>query len=192
MGNRLFRIILGIIIGIAALIGTYFALPGSVKYPMEEFFQKTFQEGKYAVAEYYQKQKVPKHDMTFGDMIANCGKGSSAWVVETLDEADDKSTGHYFVHAYAYKVDISMEHENGQENMISYSQAAIEISFKVEKKKDGSFVTTTYSVYIDDQNQTDFYRTQALNSMVAKANGAVNDAKMREKKESTATTEEKK
>ena len=191
MGNRLFRIILGIVIGLGVLIGGFFVLPGSVKYPMEEFFQKTFQKEKYAVAEYYQKQKVPKHDMTFGDMIANCGKGSSAWVVETLDEAEDKSTGHYFVHAYAYKVDISMEHENGQENMLSYSQAAIEISFKVEKLKDGSFVTTTYSVYIDEQNQTDFYRAQALNSMVAKANGFINDNKQREKNASTATTEAK-
>jgi len=186
MGNRVVRIVLGIIIVIAALVGIYLILPGNLKYPLQEWFQKTFQKDTYAVSEYYMKTKVPNHDITFGDMIANCSNGSSAWVCEVLTESEDKSTGKYTVHAYAYKVDVAMEHENGQENLQSYSQAEVEVRFDVEKKSDGKFVTRSYNVYVDEQFMNDFYKPQALSSLCGKAKaGAAN------KKAAPATTESK-
>ena len=189
MGNRIVRIILGIVIGIGALVAIYFfALPGSVKHPIEEFIQKTFSKDTYAVAEYYQKQEVPRREINFGDMIANCGGGSSAWVVENLQESDDKKNGQYTVHAYAYKVDVSMEHENGQENAYSFTQCEVEIRFEV-KKQDGEYITTSYAVYLNEEFMNDFYKDQALDSLAGKAKANIANAAEREKKE--AATAEK-
>ena len=186
MGNRIVRIILGIVIGIGALAAIYFfALPGSVKHPIEEFIQKTFSKDTYAVAEYYQKQEVPRREINFGDMIANCGGGSSAWVVETIDESEDKSSGTYDVHAYSYKVDISMEHENGQENAYNYTQADLEIRFTVNKKGN-EYVTTSYNVYVGEDLMNDFYKEQALDSLAAKAKSKIaNDAEQAKKDAAT-------
>ncbi len=172
MGNRIGRIVLGIIIAIAALIGIYIILPGSVKHPLQEWFQKTFQSDTYAIAEKYQQTKVPTTDVTFGAMIENCGDGSHAWVVDVLNEAEDKSSGDYEVHAYATKVDLSMEQENGQDNLKSFSQCNVEILLNVRKNSDGKFVTSSYSVIIDDQPQNDFYKLEALKSMAANAQSA--------------------
>ena len=169
MGNRIGRIVLGLIIAIAALVVIYLVLPGGVKHPMQEWFQKTFQSDTYAIAEKYQQTKVPNTDMTFGTMIANCSNGSHAWVVDVLSEADDKSFGDYEVHAYVTKVDLSMDQENGQENLKSYSQVSVEILFAVRKNSDGSFVTTSYSVLVEDEALDNFYRSQALMSMVGDA-----------------------
>ena len=188
MGNRLVRIILGIVIGIAALVVIFLVLPGNAKNPMIEIWQKTFQKDTYAVAEYYQKQKVPKNDITFGEMIANCSNGSSAWVVETLAESDDKTTGQYTVHAYVYKVDVSMEHENGQENALSFSQAAVEIRFDVKKTDKDTYVTTSYNVYIEEEYQNDFYKAQALSSMCGKARANIANEKQRQERDA-ATSE---
>ena len=139
---------------------------------MQEWFQKTFQKETYAIAEKYQQSKVPGTDVTFGQMIENCSDGSHAWVVEVLDEAEDKSSGNYEVHAYATKVDLSMAQENGQDNLKSFSQANVEIVLNVRKNSDGKFVTTSYTVLIDDQPQNEFYRTEALHSMAANASVA--------------------
>ena len=187
MGNRIVRVVLGIIIGIAALVGIYLILPGNLKYPMQEWFQKTFQSSAYEVSEHYMKTKVPKQDITFGDMIANCSNGSSAWVCEVLSESEDKSTGLYTLHAYAYKVDVSMEHENGQENLQSYSQAGVEITFEVEKKGKDNFVTRAYNVYIDEQYMNDFYKAQALQSLCGKAKAEM--ASQKNKSEATTAAQ---
>ena len=169
MGNRIGRVVLGLIIGIAAIIGIYIILPGSVKNPMKEWFQKTFQSDTYAVAEKYQNSKIPNTDVTFGHAIESCGDGSHAWFVDVIDESEDKKSGNYEVHSFATKVDIAMEQENGQDNLKSFSQATIEIVFNVRKNSDGTFVTTSYTVMLDDQPQNEFYRMQALQSIAANA-----------------------
>ncbi len=189
MGNRVFRIILGIVLAIAALVAIYIFLPGSAKNPMTEFFQKTFQKDTYAVAEYYQKQEVPKREIKFGEMMANCG-GSSAWVVENLQESEDGTTGIYTVHAYAYKVDVSMEHENGQENALSYSQAEVEVRFEVEKKAKDTYITTSYSVFVNEDPMNDFYKEQALDNLAGKAKANIANEKERQKRDA-ATSEAK-
>ena len=192
MGNRVVRIVLGIVIGIAALVGIYLILPGNLKNPLLEFFQKTFQKDTYAVSEYYMKQQVPKQDITFGDMIANCGDGS-AWVTDVLQESEDGSTGQYEVHAYAYKVDVAMDQENGQENLKNYTQATVEVRFQVKKvveEGQSKYVTTGYNVYVEEDFMDDFYKTQSLASMAGKAKAKVANAAERDKRDAaTATTE---
>ena len=190
MGNRVIRIVLGIIIGLAALVGIYLVLPGNMKNPLIEFFQKTFQKGAYAVSEYYMQQQVPKQDITFGDMIANCGDGS-AWVTDVLQEAEDGSTGQYEVHAYAYKVDVAMDQENGQENLKNYTQVPVEVRFQVKKVSENGeskYVTTSYAVYIEEEFMNDFYKPQCLASMAGKAKAKVaNEAAREERDKATAT-----
>ena len=188
MGNRIIRIVLGIILGIGALVGIFFILPGNLKNPIIEFFQKTFQKGTYAVSEYYMQQPVPKQDITFGDMIANCGDGS-AWVTTVLRESEDGTTGDYEVHAYAYKVDIAMEQENGQENLKNYTQTTVDIFFNVTKTFDGKeskYVTTSYMIYLEEELMNDFYKPQCLASMTRNAH-----SKMKRNEEQNATTEAK-
>ncbi len=140
MGNRITRIILGIIIALAALVGIYFILPGSVKYPLQAWFQKTFQSERYSITDTYKNAKVPGYDVTFGDLVDKAGDGG-AWVVEVQEESDDGKSGKYYIHAYIKKVDVSMEHENGQENLITHSGADVEIRFDCTKKADGSVTT---------------------------------------------------
>ena len=77
MGNRIMRIIFGIIIGIAALVVIYIVLPGSMKYPMQEWFQSTFQSSKHELAETYKKAKVPGYNCTFGTMMEKAGDGKT-------------------------------------------------------------------------------------------------------------------
>ena len=174
MGNRIGRVVFGLILGIAALVVIYLVLPGNVKHPLQEWFQKTFQSKTYAVAEKYQKTLVPDHDITFGDMMANVGSGSS-WVVDVIDE--DESTGSYEVHAYTYKIDLRLEQENGQDNLRNLTQVGVEIQFDVSKKSDGSYVTSRYLVKVDDQTQDDFYKKQILDSLVGQAKSAKSDGK---------------
>lgn len=193
MGNRVIRIVLGIVIALAALVGIYLVLPGNMKNPLIEFFQKTFQKNTYAVSEYYMKQQVPKQDITFGDMIANCGDGS-AWVTDVLQESEDGSTGQYEVHAWAYKVDVGMDQENGQENLKNYTQATVEVRFNVKKiveEGQSKYVTTSYNVYVEEDFMDDFYKPQALASMAGKARAKVANAAAREERDKATATEAK-
>ncbi len=169
MGNRIARIILGIVIGIAALIGIYLVLPGSIKHPLQEWFQSTFQSAKHELAETYKKAKVPGFDVTFGTMLEKAGDGSS-WIVDVIDESEDGSSGTYEVYAYAQKVDLALEPENGQDNQVNYSKAEIEIQFNVQKKN-GSPVTTSYIIRVDDVPQSDHYRSEILKCLGRRAGG---------------------
>ena len=169
MGNRIMRIIFGIIIAIAALVVVYLVLPGSMKYPLQEWFQSTFQSSKHELAETYKKAKVPGYNCTFGTMMEKAGDGN-AWVVETIDESDDGQSGTYEVFAYAMKVDLKLEPENGQDNQMHYSQVMVEINFKVEKKA-GKTVTTSYIIRIDDVAQNDHYKNEILKNLALRAGG---------------------
>lgn len=188
MGNRIIRIILGIVIGIAALVGIYLVLPGNLKNPLIEFFQKTFQSKTYEVTQYYKDQKVPNLDMTFGDMVENAGDGS-AWVTDVLSESEDGSTGQYEVHAYVYKVDIAMEQENGQENLMNYTQATVELRFGVKKQADGSYFTSTFAIFVDESPMNDFYKEQALLSLKNKAGNAIKRDEKEKAKEGTTAAQ---
>ncbi len=169
MGNRIMRIIFGIIIAIAALVVVYLVLPGSMKYPLQEWFQSTFQSSKHELAETYKKAKVPGYNCTFGTMMEKAGDGN-AWVVETIDESDDGQSGTYEVFAYAMDVDLKLEPENGQDNQMNYSKITLEINFKVEKKA-GKTVTTSYIIRIEDVAQDDHYKNEILRNLALRAGG---------------------
>ena len=172
MGNRVARIIIGIVIAIAAVVGIYFILPGSIKHPLQEKFQSMFNSDQYETVTYLKSIKVPGHeDLTFGDMIEYAGKHGS-WVIDFSDVGDDKKSGSYEIYAYVYDVDISMAQENGQDNRRNFSQASVEIQFNVTRKVGGTpeYVVSSYLMRIDEVGQNDFYKKEALNSL---ANNAI-------------------
>lgn len=171
MGNRIVRVIFGIILGIGALVGVYFALPGSIKHPLQEKIQGMFFSSQQQVADYYKNVKLPVEgleDMTFNQMLEGAGS-SVAWVVSNAEESEDKTTGTYDLTAYAYDVDISMAQENGQENRKSFTKAAVEIFFSVVKKADGTYKTNSWGIRIDEELQNEFYRTESMRSMYSHA-----------------------
>lgn len=171
MGNNVVRVVFGIIIGIVVLVVIWLVLPGNLKNPILEKFQSMFQKDKYEVVEYLKKQAVPgADDVTFETLVDKAG-GSGSWVIDVANVNDDGKSGTYEVHAYVYKVDISMAQENGQENRKSYTQCAVDIKFTVQRSvgADPEFVVKAYSVAIDDSFQNQFYRAEALKSMASKA-----------------------
>ncbi len=168
MGNRVIRIVLGITIGIAALIGIFLVLPASFKNPLIEKFQSTFQKDKYEVITYLKAIQVPGNEgINLGDMIDKCGKRGS-WVIDESDVGEDGKSGTYQITALVTDVDLSMAQENGQDNRKNFTQATVEIGFSVTRAvgKDPEYVVSSYQLVIDDVGQNNFYRQEALNSMV--------------------------
>ena len=170
MGNRVIRVVLGIILAAAALVGVYFILPGSIKHPIQEKIQSWFMKDKYETVEYLKKQKVPGSEHTFEEMINGCGS-SGSWYIDNANVDEDGKSGVYEIHAFVTKVDISMSQENGQDNLKSYSQATVDISFSVRRKvgAEKEFTVTSYLITIDDETQNQFYSAEALKSMAKKS-----------------------
>jgi hypothetical protein len=170
MGNRVIRVVLGIILAAAALVGVYFILPGGIKHPIQEKIQSWFMKDKYETVEYLKKQKVPGTERTFEDTINGCGSNGS-WYIDVANVGDDGKSGDYEVHAFVTKVDISMAQENGQENLKSYSQSTVDIQFNVRRKvgEEKEFTVLSYIVTIDEEPQNQFYSAEALKSMAKKA-----------------------
>ncbi len=171
MGNRVVRIILGIIIAVAAVVGIYFILPGSIKHPLQEKFQSMFNSDQYETVTYLKTIKVPGYeDITFGDMVEYAGKHGS-WVIDYSDVGEDKKSGSYEIFAYIYDVDISMAQENGQDNRVNLSQASVEIRFNVKRTlgQTPEYVVSSYEIALDETNQNSFYKGEALRSLAKTA-----------------------
>ncbi len=107
MANRIFRIILGIVLVIGAVVGIYFVLPGSIKHPLQEKLQSFLKSDQFEAITYLKGITVPNSDMNFGDMIENAGKHGS-WIIEDSDVGEDGKSGPYEIHAYVYDVDLSI------------------------------------------------------------------------------------
>ncbi len=174
MGNRVARVVLGIILAIAVLVVVYMVLPGNIKHPLQEKIQSTFQKDKYEAVTYLKGVTVPNSDITFEEMVKKAGGSEGSWVIEVANVSDDGKSGDYEIHAYLYKVDISMAQENGQENRKSFTQAAVDIQFNMTRKVGSTpeYVVSTYNIFIDEVGQNNFYRAEALNSMVKSAKSA--------------------
>jgi len=170
MGNRVIRVVLGIVLGLAALVGVYFILPGGIKHPIQEKLQSWFMKDKFETVEYLKKQKVPGSEHTFEEMIYGCGDHGS-WYIDVSNVGDDGKSGDYEIHAYVTKVDVSMAQENGQENLKSYSQATVDIQFNVTRKvgAEKEYTVKSYMVTIDEEPLNQFYTAEALKSMAKKS-----------------------
>ncbi|MBR3538129.1 MAG: hypothetical protein IKN79_03540 [Eubacterium sp.] len=171
MANTVIRIILGIVLGIAAIIGIYFILPGNIKHPLQEKLQSWLKADQYEAVTYMKSLKVPDEDnMTFGDMIEYAGKHGS-WIIEEADVGEDGKSGSYLISAFTYDVDLNMAQENGQENRKNITQTSVQISFTVKRTvgQTPEYVISTYNVVVEDTVQNAFYKKEALRSLCSSA-----------------------
>ena len=61
MGNKIARVVIGILIACAVIVGVYFILPGSVKNPITAWLQNTTDDNYIVIVTALQNSKVPKH-----------------------------------------------------------------------------------------------------------------------------------
>jgi len=181
MANRIFRIILGIVLVIGAVVGIYFVLPGSIKHPLQEKLQSFLKSDQFEAITYLKGITVPNSDMNFGDMIENAGKHGS-WIIEDSDVGEDGKSGPYEIHAYVYDVDLSLAQENGQDNRKNMSQAAVDICFNLRRTvgSDPEYVVSSYAIWVDEALQNDFYKKEVLGSLVAHARTNKSNAELLE------------
>ena len=90
MGNKVVRVILGIVIVAAVLVGGYFILPGQVKWPLTSWFQMNFDSDAAMVIEKGKLLKPTqledrdpdfKVDNTLDELLRSNSTGSSwSWL----------------------------------------------------------------------------------------------------------------
>lgn len=170
MVNKIFRVVLGIIVACGVLFGIYYVLPGQYKHPITQGIQQTFQSDVAMLANTYKFMKVPENDMTFEQMMKGATSGS-CWVVTTVEADRSSGVGTYEVHAYGFKTTISMPKENGDEKMKTYTERPLEIVFFTTKGADGKVTNSGYKVIIDNEEQNEYYRQAALNWLCGIAAG---------------------
>ena len=158
MINKIFRVVIGILVVIGIFFGIYTILPGQYKGPLRQVVQEAIDKDAKSLADEYRNAQVPKHKgITFEKMML-AGSASPSWYVKTVTEQPDKVTGEYEVQVDGYKITLEMPHENGQSNSVVYTNAHVRIVFHVSRAADGKITTTSWQVFIDDDEQDEFYK----------------------------------
>lgn len=165
MVNKIFRVVIGILVIAGVIYGIYFILPGQYKGPIRQAIQEMIDSDAKKLADEYRNAKVPKNDgVTFEKMMLSAS-ASPSWYVKTISEQADKVTGEYEVSVDGYKVTLEMPHENGQTNKQVYTNAHVKIVFNVSRAADGTLKTTGWKLFINDAEQDDFYKQAACDDM---------------------------
>lgn len=132
MGNKIARVVIGIVVACAVLVGVYFILPGSVKNPITAWLQNTTDDNYIVVVTALQNAKVPKHKKVSYQQMMESATENSAWTIEKVN-VNDAGDGSYLVYADGYKCTVAMENEVA-DNMITQSNAHVRIVFSIEKQ----------------------------------------------------------
>ena len=133
MGNKVARVILGIVIIVGILVGAYFILPGSVHYPIKAFIQEKTNDNYSKVIEPLKAAKVPKNkDFTFGDAFES-NTEHPAWTIEESD-VDDKGNGSYIIYADGFNITVALESEENSDGLITRTNAHFRCRFDVTKE----------------------------------------------------------
>ncbi|MCR4845205.1 MAG: hypothetical protein K5865_00505 [Eubacterium sp.] len=132
MGNKVARILFGIIIAVGILVGGYFILPGKVHYPIKQFIQSKTNDNYDKVIDPLKKSIIPKNkEITYGEAFEKLD--SSAWTIEESD-VDDKGDGTYTIYADAYNITVSLEGEDSDDSLITKTNAHVRCEFNVTKQ----------------------------------------------------------
>ncbi len=165
MINKIFRVIIGIIIICVVVFGIYMILPGQYKGPLRQVFQEAVDKDAKALADEYRNAQVPKHKGITFDQMMVAASANPSWYVKTISEEPDKVTGEYEVQVDGYKVTLEMPHENGQSNSVVYVNSHVRIVFHASRAADGKLTTSSWQVFIDDTEQDDFYKQAVCDDM---------------------------
>ena len=100
MLNKIIRVVLGIIIAAAILVGIYLVLPGQYKNPITEKLQGITKDWTTGVVEDIKNIKMPtskelKLDKTFGAAFSQYNNPS--WIVDNYETVDDLGNGNMTV-----------------------------------------------------------------------------------------------
>ena len=132
MGNKVARILFGIIIAGGILVGGYFILPGKVHYPIKQFIQSKTNDNYEKIVEPLKKAKIPKNkEITYGEAFDKLD--GNAWTIEDSD-VDDKGDGTYTIYADAYNITVSLEGEDSDDSLITKTNAHVRCEFNVTKQ----------------------------------------------------------
>ena len=162
-GNKVLKVLLGIVIVAGICVGIFFALPASVKYNLVQFYQETFKKDEAKVMHETQKLMVPGTQVTFKRMLEANFK-STNWHVETLAEGSS-----YVVKGGGYKGDISYPKEDGTNNY-HHTNCSVMYIFTVDINADGSQKVRNWSLEIDGILVSEYEKTTSAKTLAAKTN----------------------
>ncbi len=137
MANKIGRIVLGIVIVCAIIVGVYFVLPGSVKNPLTAWIQNETDSNYAPIVDALKGATIPKNKGVTFDSKVSIMDGN-AWTIKKID-VDDAGNGTYDVYADGYKVTVSMENETNDTGMVTFTNAHVRLTFHITKK--GSEIT---------------------------------------------------
>ena len=182
MGNKVARILLGIVIIIGVIVGGYFILPGSVHYPIKQFIQSKTNDNYDKVIEPLKNASIPKNKgITFGEAFEN-NTDHSAWTIEESD-VDEKGNGTYTIYADGYNITVGLEDMEQEDSIKTHTNAHFRCEFSVTKE--GSTIKVgnkeivegkpIYPSYVDVEQdvytsatKTNNYYQQALDVLAGK------------------------
>jgi len=172
MGTKVFRVIIGIIIGCALLVGIYFILPGKYHYRIKEFLQGMFNKNYKAVCRELKTKTVPGYPNVTFDTLMKKGTEGSAWTADEL-AVDKAGNGTYQVYADGYNVDLDLEHVMNDDTTQSYSRAHVRLVFNVDyyEKKLTNIKLVKIKVEQDNYVPSDKYYEEILEGLVERAVG---------------------
>lgn len=131
MANKIIRIIVGIAILAAILVGGYFILPGSVKWPLTQWYQENFDDNAKAVIDGVAAGTVPSHKGLDYKSCFEAATDSPGWHAEKV-LVDDVGNGSYDVFVDGYKCTVTMPSEDN-DAMKTLTNAHVRLVFHVEK-----------------------------------------------------------
>ena len=138
MGNKVARVLIGIVIAVAVIVGVYFILPGPMKNPLKSFLQSTFNSNYKEIITTMQEAKIKGHKTLTYDEIMRDKASNVAWTVEKID-VDDAGNGEYYVYLDGYKLELELENPLIDDKNKSYNRVHCRYYFRV--KKDGTSLT---------------------------------------------------
>ncbi len=175
MGNKVVRVILGIVIVAAVLVGGYFILPGQVKWPLTSWFQMNFDSDAAMVIEKGKLLKPTqledrdpdfKVDNTLDELLRSNSTGSS-WYAEVID----KETGKYVLHGHGYKVTVQYVKQNNDDTSMHYTNDHIEIYVNATiKNGEVVFEKASYGVNLKDTALDAYGRKRVMEEFAKNVN----------------------
>jgi len=133
MGNKIARIILGIVIAVAVIAGIYFVLPGQYKNPITQTIQMKTNKNYSEIVDVLKKSTIPKNkEKEFGSVFETA-VGNPAWTIKEIS-VDDAGDGAYDVYADGYKTTITFENDTADDSMVTHTNAHVRLIFHITKK----------------------------------------------------------
>lgn len=133
MGNKIFRIIIGIIVVVAVFAVIWLVLPGQYKNPILATYQSKTNDNYDVVVGAVKNSLVQKNKKHTYDEMMLSATGNPSWTIEDMSV---DGNGSYIVYADGYKTTVSFENEENSDGMITFTNAHVRLTFNVTKEGD--------------------------------------------------------